>query len=101
VADENNFRFSNEYHDNETNLIYYNYRYFNPETGKWLSRDPVSEKGGLNLYGFCLNNSIGYVDVLGNAVGVALPIAGTLAVDGPLPIGDVIGVGILSKRLKV
>jgi hypothetical protein len=71
-------------------------RYYNPLNGKWLSRDPIAEKGGLNLYGFCLNNSIGYVDILGNAVGVALPIAGTLAaVDGPLPIGDAIGAIIL------
>ena len=37
------FRFSSEYHDSETNLVYYNYRYYSPELGRWLSRDPIGE----------------------------------------------------------
>ena len=36
-------------------LHYYGFRYYNPETGRWLSRDPIAEKGGFNLYGFILN----------------------------------------------
>jgi hypothetical protein len=27
-------------------------RYYNPTTGRWISRDPIGEEGGLNLYGF-------------------------------------------------
>ena len=46
----NPFKFSNEYHDQETNLIYYNYRYYNPTLGCWTKRDDIAEKGGLNLY---------------------------------------------------
>lgn len=43
----------------------FNYRYYNPAQGKWLSRDPIQEKGGLNLYGFVGNNGINYWDTFG------------------------------------
>ncbi|UDQ98455.1 RHS repeat-associated core domain-containing protein [Lentisphaerota bacterium WC36G] len=62
---ENPFKFSSEYADSETNLVYYNYRYYNTNTGKWLKRDPIEEQGGLNLYGFVENNPINYVDLKG------------------------------------
>ena len=64
-GDENPFRFSSEYHDDETNLVYYNYRYYSPELGRWLSRDPIEEEGGVNLYVMTGNNAIGYIDNLG------------------------------------
>jgi hypothetical protein len=47
-------------------LIYYGYRYYDSVTGRWPSRDPIGERGGLNLYGFVNNNSIKYVDIRGN-----------------------------------
>ena len=31
----------------------------------WLSRDPIAEEGGLNLYGFVENDPINYIDLLG------------------------------------
>ena len=31
----------------------------------WPSRDPIGERGGVNLYGFCYNNSFGWYDYLG------------------------------------
>lgn len=43
----------------------YGYRYYDPLTGRWLSRDPIQEKGGLNLYGFVKNSAIRKVDKLG------------------------------------
>jgi RHS repeat-associated protein len=43
----------------------YGYRYYDPLTGRWPSRDPIEEKGGLNLYGFVANNPIVYTDNLG------------------------------------
>ena len=51
----NPFRFSSEYHDDESGLVYYNYRYYSPERGRWLSRDLIAEQGVLNLYAFCCN----------------------------------------------
>ena len=61
-AATNPFRFSSEYHDSETGLIYYNYRYYDPQLGRWLSRDPVEEKGGENLYGIVKNDPNNYWD---------------------------------------
>ena len=55
-AGSNPFRFSSEYFDKETGLVYYNYRYYNPELGRWISRDPIEEQGGYNLYGMIGNN---------------------------------------------
>ena len=37
----NPFKFSSEYSESEAGLVYYNYRYYNPKDGKWLSRDPI------------------------------------------------------------
>lgn len=39
--------------------------YYNPTTGRWLSRDPIAEQGGLNLYGFVLNNGVNNIDPVG------------------------------------
>jgi len=59
------FRFSSEYHDSETGLVYYNYRYYSPELGRWINRDPAEEGGGNNLYGFIGNNAINGWDFFG------------------------------------
>ena len=45
-------RFSTKPLDFETGLYYYGYRYYDPLTGRWPSRDPIEEEGGVNLYGF-------------------------------------------------
>jgi hypothetical protein len=39
--------------------------FYSPSTGRWLSRDPIEEKGGLNLYAFVANDPIRKVDRLG------------------------------------
>jgi len=41
------------------------FRAYHPEIGRWLSRDPIREKGGLNLYAFVGNNPVNWVDPLG------------------------------------
>ena len=63
---DNPFRFSSEYSDEETVLVYYNYRYYSPVLGCWLSRDPMEETQlGDNLYIFVKNATILYNDFLG------------------------------------
>jgi len=37
-------------------------RYYNPGTGRWLSRDPSGENGSANLYSFTENNSVNRID---------------------------------------
>lgn len=41
------------------------FRAYDPATGRWLSRDPIGERGGLNLYGYCVNNPINSFDPYG------------------------------------
>ena len=64
-ANDNPFRFSSEYADNETGLDYYNYRYYSAELGRWLKRDRIEEDGGYNLYGMVENHPVGGWDLLG------------------------------------
>lgn len=65
MAGNNPFRFSTKYVDNESDLLYYGYRYYKPSTGTWLSRDPISEMGGKNLYAFVANRPINAFDAFG------------------------------------
>lgn len=39
--------------------------FYDPSAGRWVSRDPIEEGGGVNLYGFVVNNGISRVDNLG------------------------------------
>ena len=64
-ATNNPFRFSGEFYDPETNLIYYNYRFYDSNSGKWLSREPLGEEANSNLSGFVKNNPISNYDLLG------------------------------------
>ena len=43
----------------------YGYRLYDPKTGRWISRDPIEENGGFNLYGIVGNDSINETDFLG------------------------------------
>ena len=65
LAAEMPFRFSTHYTDGETGLIYAKHRYYDPITGRWLSRDPIAEEGGMNLYSFVRNDSLNFVDPFG------------------------------------
>ena len=90
MAKLNPFRFSTKYDDDESDFLYYGYRYYNPSTGRWLSRDPAEEEGAsflrtgrqsedqfdangnwigetnsVNLYAFVANEPLDHVDYLG------------------------------------
>ncbi|MFO7821024.1 MAG: RHS repeat-associated core domain-containing protein [Lentisphaeria bacterium] len=64
-ADDFEHRFSTKFFDSETSLYYYGTRYYSPELGRWVNRDPIHEKGGVNVYVFAGNNAIGTIDFLG------------------------------------
>jgi hypothetical protein len=42
-------------------------RYYSTPTGRWASRDPIEEDGGLNLYNFAVNASANHIDYIGDA----------------------------------
>jgi RHS repeat-associated protein len=52
-------------YDFASGVTYYGFRYYDAETGRWPSRDPIGERGGLNLYGFVGNNPVDNWDYIG------------------------------------
>ncbi|MDD4414257.1 MAG: RHS repeat-associated core domain-containing protein [Oscillospiraceae bacterium] len=95
----NRIRYRGYYYDAETELYYLQSRYYNPETGRFLNADSVVNSGhmvGHNLFTYCYNNPVMYVDYTGCIPEWVLAIAGGAALaDGPIPVGDVIALGIL------
>jgi len=63
MAKLNPIRFSTQYYDDYTGDDKYLFR--DLRDGRWPSRDPIAERGGLNLYGFVANNPISRIDRLG------------------------------------
>ena len=57
-----NLRFAGQYFDAETDLHYNWNRYYDPETGRYISSDPIGLAGGLNTYGYVGANPVAYVD---------------------------------------
>ncbi len=81
LKDENPFRFSTKFQDDETELVYYGYRHYSPELGRWINRDPLDEIGNnllkastqkqennYGLYLFIQNNPVNNIDILGLVV---------------------------------
>lgn len=42
--------------------------YYSPDVGRWMTRDPLEEKGGLNLHAFCENDPVNKYDPLGEDI---------------------------------
>jgi RHS repeat-associated protein len=48
-----------------TGLYYFRSRWYDPITGRWLSKDPIGISGGLNQYMFCGGNPVNFMDPWG------------------------------------
>ncbi len=67
IGEINPFRYRSYYYDTETKLYYLQTRYYDPETGRFISQDDVSyldpeHINGLNLYAYCGNNPVMFTD---------------------------------------
>lgn len=49
LASANPFRFSTKYTDDETGLVYFGFRYYSPQLGRWINRDPMGDVGLVSL----------------------------------------------------
>jgi len=113
IAMINPFRYRGYYYDIETGLYYLNTRYYDPETGRFVSPDDISILdesmdfiNGLNLYSYCGNNPVNRVDhdgrrwwrrvLIGVAVIAVLAVA-TVALPG---VGGVIAGAALGAAIK-
>ncbi|MBQ9130893.1 MAG: RHS repeat-associated core domain-containing protein [Clostridia bacterium] len=99
----NPFRYRGYYYDTESGWYYLNSRYYDPQVGRFLNADGiVGANGGImgyNMFAYCSNNPVIYVDPCGTSASAVAYGWGTTmwwltVIDGPLPIGDIIyGVG--------
>ena len=96
---DNPIKYAGEYYDDELGMYYLRARYYDPQIGRFTSRDieegEISNPLDMNRYVYCRNNPIKYVDPTGKSY--ALTWGGSTwwltGVDGPLPVGDAIVVG--------
>jgi|GEM_PF-1223620 len=58
-------RFAGQYYDAETQLHYNYFRYYDPQTGRYVTSDPIGLEGGLNTFGYVGGNPIANIDPLG------------------------------------
>ena len=103
----NPLRYRGYIYDEESGLYYLQSRYYDPATCRFINADGYASTGqgiiGCNMFVYCLNNPVNLVDEGGNnAASATLPswIIGLLpAIDGPVPIGDVIVIAILLEKV--
>ena len=85
IAQANPFRYRSYYYDSDTNLYYLNARYYSPELRRFISPDDTTyivpkNANGLNLYCYCNNDPVNFVDpsghfsflLLGLSIGISL-----------------------------
>lgn len=61
---EQNLRYQGQYLDRQTGLHYNTFRYYDPDTGRFLCQDPIGLAGGLNLYIYA-PNAFAWIDPWG------------------------------------
>lgn len=52
--------------ESSTGLLFAPYRAYSPNSARWVSRDPLEEMGGVNLYVYSINDPLNHVDPTGN-----------------------------------
>ncbi|MEX9783553.1 RHS repeat domain-containing protein [Providencia manganoxydans] len=60
------FRFAGQFEDNETGLYYNRFRYYDKDSGQYISPDPIGLLGGFNPYGY-VHDPVGFIDPFGLA----------------------------------
>ncbi len=66
------------YTDAETGLILCTHRHYDPQSGRFLTRDPLGYDGGINLYSYTANNPVNWLDPSGHGIMAGLGGAGGL-----------------------
>ena len=65
VTAESDFKYAGYYWQTTSSLSLTKYRAYDANMGRWLSRDPIAEAGGINIYDYVLNDPINGIDRLG------------------------------------
>ncbi|CAG9249028.1 hypothetical protein PUN4_1390001 [Paraburkholderia unamae] len=62
---DNPIRFPGQYYDAESGLHYNRFRYYDPQAGRYMTKDPIGLDGGLNEFAYVASNPINSIDKLG------------------------------------
>jgi RHS repeat-associated protein len=82
------FRFQTKLYHARSGLSYFGARWYDPSTGRWLSRDPLGEGSGINLYEYCSGSPLNYYDPLGlSGRLIIMSIRGDRNLLGSIPAG--------------
>jgi RHS repeat-associated protein len=89
--------FAGGLYDKDTKLIKFGYREYDSQTRRWTSKDPINFNGGINLYGYVVNDPINLVDPSGLAWTDYIPDFPQWFVDGVAGFGDTVTFGLTDK----
>jgi RHS repeat-associated protein len=64
------FGFKSGLYDSDAGLVHFGARWYDPSTGRWISKDSILLEGGLNLYAFCGNDPVNFSDPMGTDIWV-------------------------------
>lgn len=70
--EQNNLRFQGQYYDHETELHYNRYRYYEPHSARYMSKDPIGLEGGMNSSSY-VSNPTQWVDPYGLSPDISIP----------------------------
>jgi len=73
MAEANKYRFSSKEWDPLSGMYYYGFRFYDPILQRWPNRDPIGERGGINLYGHVGNDPVNWIDPDGNQMVMTFP----------------------------
>jgi len=79
---ENDYLFTGRDLDRDLGIYYYRNRWYDPSVGRFITKDPIGLRGGINQYAYVENNPVNYRDPSGlisaEAVLFAIGVAGAL-----------------------
>jgi RHS repeat-associated protein len=96
----NSHTFTGQYFDDDSSLVYLRARWYDPETGRFITRDPlegdVEDPRSFNPYAYCNNDPVNFTDLDGHNATLAIPLgaaAGAISVPGgALVVGGAVAV---------
>jgi RHS repeat-associated protein len=94
------FGFQGQFRDAETGWYNYGYRIYVSLLGRWINRDPIRERGGVNLYGFVGNFTINRVDYVGKVWSNSMALAHYFAEGGDVTLSHIGGVGVVTSSIQ-